>query len=58
MRKIRRNMFKIEQGNNKIRQAWRSYQIGKYSIDGYCKLYNSNVTTKMARITPKTAYIV
>jgi hypothetical protein len=53
MRKIRRNMFKIEQGNSKIRKAWRSYQVGKYSVDGYCKLYNKNNRNK---ITPNTVY--
>lgn len=58
MRKIRRNIFKLEQGNNKIQSAWRNYQIEKYSIDGYCKIINRNANTKTKRITPSIAYSI
>ena len=58
IRKIERNKLKIKQENNKIRKAWRMYQVDKYSIDGYCKLYNKNITSKLKRITPKTIYNV
>lgn len=58
LRKIERNKLKIKQENNKIRKAWRIHQIDKYSIEGYCELYNKNVNKKEQKISPKTAYNV
>lgn len=58
VRQIERNKLKDKQENNKIRKAWRTYQIDKYSIQGYCDIVNKNARTKMQRITPKTAYLV
>ena len=57
-RKIERNQLKVKQQNNKIRKAWRTEQINKYSIQGYCKMYNRNNPNKTDKLTPKNAYIV
>lgn len=68
-RQIERNKLKQKQQNNKIRKAWRTYQINKYSIQGYCDLINKNnskikkVNGKKVRITrnkltPSEAYMV
>lgn len=57
-RKIERNQLKKDLGNNKIRKSWRSYQIDKYSIQGYCDLYNKNNPNKIDKLTPKTAYLI
>ena len=58
LRQIRRNKLKFNQGNNKIRKAWRSEQIDNYSIQGYCDMYNRNNPRKNTKLTPKTAYMV
>mgnify|MGYP003610632424 FL=1 len=69
LRKIKRNKLKLRQQNNKIRKAWRSKQIEKYIIQGYCDLINKNnskikkVNGKKVRITrnkltPSEAYMV
>lgn len=59
-RKINRNKLKKAQGNNKIKNNWKSYQINKYGIIKWCKLYNSttNIKDKGNIVTPKTAYNV
>lgn len=57
-RKIERNKLKVKQQNNKIRKAWRTKQINKYSIKGYCDMYNKNNPKKQDKLTPKQAYIV
>ncbi len=69
LRQIKRNKLKLRQQNNKIRKAWRSKQIEKYSIQEYCDLINKNnskikkVNGKKVRITrnkltPSEAYMV
>lgn len=58
LRQIERNKLKYEQRNNKIRKAWRSKQIEKYSIQGYCDMYNRNNPSRTNKLTPKTAYMV
>ena len=57
-RKINRNKLKKSQGNNKIRGVWREYQISKYGIRRWCRMFNAstNIKDKGNRITPKTAY--
>ncbi len=59
-RKINRNKLKKAQGNNKIRISWREYQINKYGIRKWCKLYNKSqkVRNKEERVTPQTAFYV
>lgn len=68
-RQIERNKLKSKYKNNKIRKAWRTEQINKYSIQGYCDLINKNnskikkVNGKKVRITrnkltPSEAYMV
>ena len=57
-RKIERNQLKVKQQNNKIRKAWRTEQINKYGIQGYCDMYNRNNPNKTDKLTPKNAYIV
>lgn len=52
IRKIERNKLKAEQGNKKIRKAWRQYQINRYSIQGFCDIYNKN-KPKERMIPPK-----
>lgn len=58
LRQIKRNKLKFEQGNNKIRKAWRDKQTEKYSLQGFCDMYNKNNPNKNDKMTPKTAYIV
>lgn len=57
-RQIERNKLKVKQQNNKIRKAWRTEQINKYSIQGYCDIYNRNNPKKLDKLTPKQAYSV
>lgn len=57
-RQIERNKLKIKQQNNKIRKSWRIKQINKYSIEGYCKIYNKNNPKKQDKLTPKEVYLV
>ena len=57
-RQIERNKLKLKQQNNKIRKAWRINQINKYSIQGYCDIYNKNNPKKQDKLTPKDAYSV
>lgn len=58
IRKIERNKLKEKQQNNKIRKAWRTEQINKYSIKGYCDMYNRNNPKKLNKLTPKQAYSI
>ena len=57
-RKINRNKLKNAQGNNKIRRNWREFQISKYRIKKWCKMYNAttNIKDKGNRITPEIAH--
>lgn len=57
-RQIERNKLKAKQQNNKIRKVWRTHQIDKYSIQGYCKMYNKNNPKKLDKLTPKEAYLI
>lgn len=57
-RQIERNKLKQKQQNNKIRKVWRTHQIDKYSIQGYCKMYNKNNPKKLDKLTPKEAYLI
>ena len=57
-RQIERNKLKVKQQNNKIRKAWRTEQINKYSIKGYCDMYNRNNPKKINKLTPKQAYSI
>ena len=57
-RKIERNKLKVKQQNNKIRKAWRTEQINKYSIKGYCDMYNRNNPKKLNKLAPKQAYSI
>lgn len=57
-RQIERNELKAKQQNNKIRKVWRTHQIDKYSIQGYCKMYNKNNPKKLDKLTPKEAYLI
>lgn len=58
IRQIERNKLKQKQQNTKIRKAWRTYQINKYSIKGYCDMYNKNNPKKLDKLTHKEAYLV
>lgn len=58
-RDIQRNFLKKYQGNNKINKTWRDFQIKKYGLEQYVKMYNKNQGKhKSRRITPSTAYQV
>ena len=57
-RQIERNKLKTKQQNNRIKKAWRTEQINKYSIKGYCDMYNKNNPKKQDKLTPKQAYLV
>lgn len=57
-RQIERNKLKSKYRNNKIRKAWRTEQINKYSIKGYCDMYNRNNPKKQDKLTPKEVYSV
>jgi len=59
-RKINRNKLKNAQKNNKIRRNWREFQINKYGIKRWCKMYNAttNIKDKGNRITPTIAHNV
>lgn len=57
-RQIERNKLKINYRSNKIRKAWRTEQINKYSIKGYCDMYNRNNPKKLDKMTPKEVYLV
>lgn len=55
-RKIARNMAKKSQGNNRIRRKWREFQIKRYGIKEWCKMYNdSSKHSKANYITPENA---
>lgn len=41
-RKINRTKLKDAQKNNKIKSAWRYYQIKKYGTNKWCKLFNNS----------------
>jgi len=55
-RKIARNMAKKSQGNNRIRRKWRKFQIERYGISYWCRMYNRcNCNTKNYYVTPENA---
>lgn len=58
IRQIERNKLKSKQQNNKIRKVWRTHQIDKYSIQGYCKMYNKNNPKKLDKLTLKETYLI
>lgn len=57
-RTIQRNKIKNEQQNNKIRKAWRIFQVEKYSIQNYCDMYNKNNKNKINKLKPVDVYMV
>lgn len=59
-RKINRNKLKNAQQNNKINNNWREYQISKYGINKWCKIYNDSqkVKNKANKATKGTAFYV
>lgn len=59
-RVVNRNKLKRSQKNNKIQKAWRYYQIKKYGIHKWCKMYNDskNIKNKEERVTPNTAFYI
>lgn len=55
-RKIARNMAKKSVGSNKIRRTWRKFQIERYGVKEWCKMYNKcNCNSKKSYITPREA---
>lgn len=58
IRTIQRNILKNSQQNNKIRKAWRTLQVEKYSIQGYCDMYNKNNKHKANKMKPSEVYMV
>ena len=57
-RTIQRNKIKNEQQNNKIRKAWRIFQVEKYGIQDYCDMYNKNNKNKINLLKPVDVYMV
>ena len=59
-RKVNRNKLKKAQGNNKIKMSWREFQISKYGIFKWCKMYNNSqkLSNKENKVTPETAFLV
>ena len=58
-RKIQRNFLKKYQKNNKIRKAWRDFQIKKYGLQQYVNMYNKNQGKhKAKRITTNNANMI
>ena len=41
-RDIQRNFLKQYMKSNKIRKAWRDFQIKKYGLQNYVDMYNKN----------------
>ena len=55
-RSIARNAAKKSQGSNRIRSKWRNFQIEKYGISKWCRMYNkSNCNSKTNYLTPEDA---
>lgn len=57
-RTIQRNRLKNSQQSNRIRKAWRIFQVEKYGIQGYCDMYNKNNKNKMNKLKPVDVYMV
>ena len=57
-RKIQRNFLKKYMGSNRIRKAWRDFQIHKYGLEQYVAMYNKNQNKKTKRITPYNANMI
>lgn len=56
-RKIVRNMIKNIKNEYPFRFNWRTFQIKKYGIVKWCKMYNqSKYKIKASYITPDNAY--
>lgn len=58
MRKIERNFLKKYMGSNRIRKAWRNFQIQRYGLEQYVDIFNKNQNKKQKRITPNTANMI
>ena len=58
-RKIQRNFLKKYMKSNRIRKAWRDFQIHKYGLEQYVNMYNKNQGKhKGKRITPNNANMI
>lgn len=57
-RTIQRNRLKNSQQSNRIRKAWRIFQVEKYGIQDYCDMYNKNNKNKMNKLKPVDVYMV
>lgn len=59
-RKVNRNKIKKAHKNNKIREVWRFYQIEKYGIQEWCKMYNksTNIKDRANKVTPENAHYI
>ena len=57
-RTIQRNRLKNSQQSNRIRKAWRIFQVEKYGIQDYCYMYNKNNKNNKNKIKPVDVYMV
>ena len=57
-RKIQRNFLKKYMNSNRIRKAWRDFQIQKYGLQQYVDMYNRNQNKLNKKITPNTANMI
>ena len=57
-RKIQRNFLKKYMKSNRIRKAWRDFQIQKYGLEQYVDMYNRNQNKLNKKITPNTANMI
>ncbi|MDR0979478.1 MAG: hypothetical protein LBL91_06165 [Lachnospiraceae bacterium] len=57
LRKIIRNRLKKSQGNNKIADMFRKYQVNKYGKYKYVKLFNDNRKCRNGHKTGKYLFI-
>lgn len=57
-RTIQRNRLKNSQQSNRIRKAWRIFQVEKYGIQHYCDMYNKNNKNKINKLKPVDVYMV
>lgn len=57
-RTIQRNRLKNSQQSDRIRKAWRTFQVNKYAIQDYCDMYNKNNKNKINKLKPVDVYKV
>ena len=57
-RTIQRNRLKNSQQSDRIRKAWRTFQVNKYAIQDYCDMYNKNSKNKINKLKPVDVYKV